>query len=101
MSEVVTCPNCDKKLTLKDELKGRALVCPECKNQFTPPVADGFDTTSGEDPAPGGSHMDFLNNLASAPGPAAAKAATKAPAAGRPAATARPSPTAWSPRMIR
>ena len=35
MSQVITCPNCEKKLTLKDRPKGRAVICPHCMNRFT------------------------------------------------------------------
>ena len=101
MSQVITCPKCDKKLALRDELKGRALICPQCKGRFTAPAdgpqpaTDGFGATSGEAHSPGGSAMAFLDNLAPATGLVTAKtvAKTLAPArasagGGGPAASA-------------
>ena len=80
MSQVITCPNCEKKLALKDELKGRTLICPQCRGRFTPPA--------DEAPAPGGSGISFLDSLTPTPGATTAKAATKTPAVGtRPATT--------------
>ena len=81
VSQFIACPNCDKKLTLRDELRGRALICPECKGRFTVPIDEladeGFGTISDGTPTPGGSDMTFLDNLATLPGPATAKIATK------------------------
>jgi uncharacterized protein YbaR (Trm112 family) len=37
---VIACPNCEKKLAVKEELKGRALICPQCKGRFTVPAGD-------------------------------------------------------------
>jgi hypothetical protein len=97
VSQVITCPNCDKKLALRDELKGRALVCPQCNGRFTAPadepqtVADLFGTTSDETPSANGSDMAFLDNLGPASAPAAAKTAAKALAPARRGAAARPS----------
>ncbi len=100
MSQVIPCPNCDKKLAVRDELKGRALICPQCKGRFTVP-ADGpqpaageSGTASGAAPAPGGFDMGFLDNLGPAPGSATVKAATKTAAPVRAkASTARVAPT--------
>ena len=78
MSQVISCPNCDKKLARKDDLRGRALICPQCQNRFTP--------STEESPSPGGFGMDFLDNLGPAPGPVAAKTATKTSSAARGAA---------------
>jgi uncharacterized protein YbaR (Trm112 family) len=63
---VVSCPNCEKRLAVKDELKGRALVCPQCKGRFSVPADDAQkDELLGvaEDPAATGGGMDFLHNL--------------------------------------
>jgi hypothetical protein len=97
VSQVITCPQCDKKLALRDELKGRKLICPQCKGRFTAPTDEGdpssetFDSTS-DNPAPAdGSAMAFLDGLASAPGPAAAKTPAKTSSTVRPATAARPS----------
>lgn len=96
MSQVIACPNCDKKLAVKDELKGRALICPQCKGRFTVPAdepqsaAEVFDLVSDKAPPSGGSDMDFFESLVPSPVPAAAKTATKTASASRPAATARP-----------
>jgi len=99
VSQVIACPNCDKKLAVKDELKGRALICPQCKGRFTVPAdepqsaAEVFDIISDKAPTPGGSDIDFFESLAPSPVPAAAKTATKTASASRPAATARPTAT--------
>ena len=70
---------------MKDELKGRALICPQCKSRFTSPgdesqpAADLFGQNSDETRSPGGSDMAFFDSLAaSTPGRGAAKAAAKA-----------------------
>ena len=93
MSQVIACPNCDKKLALSEELKGRALICPQCKGRFTVPAdeppAATFGTTADRAPSGCGSGMDFLDNLGSAPGRAAAKTAAKTATPVRPA-SARP-----------
>ena len=98
MSQVIACPNCDKKLALKDGLKGRALICPHCKGRFTvpddgPQTADPFGTNAGKAPSAGGSDMAFLDELTSRPGPVAAKSPTKTAAGSRPAAATRPAAT--------
>ena len=68
VSQVIACPHCDKKLTLRDELKGRPLICPKCKGRFTAPAdepepqepaADVFSTIADESPSSGGSDMTF------------------------------------------
>ena len=93
VSQVIACPNCDKKLALSEELKGRALICPQCKGRFTVPAdeppAATFGTTADRAPSGCGSGMDFLDNLGSAPGRAAAKTAAKTATPVRPA-SARP-----------
>jgi hypothetical protein len=58
VSSVVSCPNCEKKLAVKDEHKGRALICPQCKGRFTVPAGD----------APAGGLLDLLESEASAVG---------------------------------
>lgn len=99
MSQVIACPNCNKKLAVRDELKGRALVCPQCKGRFKVPAdepqpgADVFDIVSDNAPTSGGSDMDFFESLAPSPIPAGAKTATKITATARPAATSRPTAT--------
>ncbi len=95
MTQVITCPNCDKKLALRDELKGRALICPQCKGRFTVSASDpqataDFNTACDEMPScheaesSSSSHMAFLDGLGPAPAPATAKTAAKASASARP-----------------
>ena len=78
VSRVIACPNCDKKPALRDELKGRALICPQCKSRFTAPadepapVAEGFGMISDEVPSPGGPTWPFSTTWAP-PGPARRK----------------------------
>ena len=75
MPVVVSCPNCEKKLAVKDELKGRALVCPQCKGRFSVPADDGAKDgllNVADDPPATGGGMDFLHNL----GPSAVSSAT-------------------------
>jgi hypothetical protein len=80
LSQVISCPNCEKKLSLRDELKGRTLVCPQCKGRFTAPSdetpeaeAAAVGTPLEEEPAPSGSgsDMSFLDDIAASPAPAA------------------------------
>ncbi len=70
-------------------MQGRALICPQCKNQFTVPTGETEAAakelgTTADEVSPGGSDMAFFDNLASGPGRAAAKTVAKTPAAGRP-----------------
>ena len=95
---VVSCPNCEKRLAVKDELKGRTLVCPECKSRFSVPAddssKDGLLNVAEDTPA-AGSGMDFLHSLGpSSVGAAKGNGQTTAPAyaaqrptSGRPAAS--------------
>jgi hypothetical protein len=59
VSNVVSCPNCEKKLAVKDEFKGRALICPQCKGRFTVP-ADDLPVAGA---AASDAGMSFLDNL--------------------------------------
>ncbi len=34
MPEIVTCPNCTRKLRVPDDLVGKTVKCPECKQAF-------------------------------------------------------------------
>ena len=95
MSQVISCPNCGKKLALRDELRGRALLCPQCKTKFTTPIegaestAEVFDTAANTTSSPGDSNVAFLNSLAPTASATAATAATGSPLAGRSPAPAR------------
>ncbi len=95
--QVITCPNCDKKLALREELKGRALICPQCKGRFTAPSDEPqmevsvFDTTSNEASSANDSAMDFLDSLGSSPNPAAGKTTAKNSTSTRPATASRAS----------
>jgi hypothetical protein len=60
VSNVISCPNCQKKLAVKDEHKGRTLICPQCKGRFNVP-ADDLPVAAKS--AAGGSGMDFLDEL--------------------------------------
>ena len=94
VSQVIACPNCDKRLALRDELKGRTLICPQCKGRFTVPAdetaagIERFGTISNETPLPGGSDMAFLDDLAPLPRPGTAKMTRPSPATGYAASTA-------------
>jgi len=94
VSQVIACPNCNKRLVLSDELKGRTLICPQCKGRFTVPADETaagigeFGTISDETPLPGGSDMAFLDDLAPLPGPGTAKMARPLAATGYAASTA-------------
>ncbi len=84
MPVVVSCPKCDKKLAVKDELKGRALVCPQCKGKFSVPADDGPQNellnVAEVSPATGGG-VDFLHSLGPASvGSAKGNGQTTAPA---------------------
>jgi hypothetical protein len=81
---VVSCPKCEKRLAVKDELKGRALVCPQCKGRFSVPTDDApkddlLDVV--EDAPASGGGMDFLHSLGpSSVGAAKGNGQTSAPA---------------------
>jgi hypothetical protein len=86
VNQVITCPKCDKKLAVREELKGRPLICPQCKGRFTVPT-DGPEGVVNA-PSQGGSEaagpdMGFLDTLGPATGPGGAKTAA------RPATTPR------------
>jgi hypothetical protein len=90
---VVSCPNCEKRLAVKDELKGRALVCPQCKSRFSVPTDDApkndLLNVKEDSPATGGG-MDFLHSLGpSSVGAAKGNGQTSAPdySAQRPASS--------------
>lgn len=71
VSNVVSCPNCEKKLAVKDELKGRTLICPQCKGRFTVPADD---LPAADEVATGEGGVEFLNEL----GPSSASPAKSA-----------------------
>ena len=35
MPEIVSCPDCDRKLRVPDNLLGKKVKCPSCGNMFT------------------------------------------------------------------
>lgn len=50
---VVQCPNCDKKLNLREPKPGKKLRCPGCEEPFTPfPAKDGKRPAKKRRPAP-------------------------------------------------
>ncbi len=69
MPTVVSCPNCEKKLAVKDQFKGRSLICPQCKRRFTVPADDVLVLGVSSAPSDGG--MGFLDGL----GPSSARPA--------------------------
>jgi hypothetical protein len=91
---VVSCPKCEKKLAVKDELKGRMLVCPQCKGKFSVPgdeaPNDRLPNVVEESSAGGG--MDFLHGLGpSSVGATKGNGQTTAPAySAQRSATSRP-----------
>jgi hypothetical protein len=109
VSQVIACPNCEKKLSLRDELKGRTLVCPQCKTRFKSPAddapGDAYAVNSAETESQGGAEPDFFDSLGAAPDPSAARSATKntvgrSPATKRASLTRSTDPLA-SPTMAR
>lgn len=87
MSQVITCPHCEKKLALKDELQGRDLICPQCRSRFAAPAGE-------QQPAADA----FFDNLASAAGPVTAT--TKTSASGRSGAAMRSTATQAEARTM-
>jgi hypothetical protein len=47
MSEIITCPSCQRKLNLQEEYLGQTVQCPSCGGQFTAEVPE-----SSPPPAP-------------------------------------------------
>ncbi len=45
MAEAISCPHCDRKISLRAELAGQRVVCPHCKAPF---VAPGFDASEDQ-----------------------------------------------------
>src|SRR5437016_2754967 len=43
MAQIITCPECAKALQVPDELIGKTVQCPECKNTFTASLAPEID----------------------------------------------------------
>jgi hypothetical protein len=90
VSIVVSCPNCEKRLAVKDELKGRSLMCPKCNGRFTVPLNDvpGDIVPVAGELATGNGSMGFLDDLGLASaGPATSTAGGT-------------SATAYSPRAV-
>jgi hypothetical protein len=100
VTQVIACPNCDKKLALRDELKGRTLVCPQCNGRFTAPTDDSpgdvYGMNSAEAASPGGADMDFFDSLGASSGPNAARQATRNSATARPSTSSAGSPASSS-----
>jgi hypothetical protein len=46
MAQIVTCPECTKALQVPDELIGKTVQCPECKNTFTASLPTESDRDS-------------------------------------------------------
>jgi hypothetical protein len=56
VSRVITCPHCQKKLSVKDDFQGRRLACPQCKGTFDAP-------SDGSAGAAAGPEADFFAGL--------------------------------------
>ena len=44
MPEIVTCPNCTRKLRVPENLVGKAVKCPECKEAFLAQTEAGSES---------------------------------------------------------
>ena len=91
MSLAISCPYCQRQLSIQNELVGKQLICPQCHGAFAVPVevseelAVSADSSSHEPDQPldsGAPSMDFLANLPGA-------ATEKKPASKRPVVAAR------------
>jgi hypothetical protein len=91
VSVVVSCPKCEKRLAVKDELKGRPLVCPQCKGRFSVPADE---SPVIESPADDGG-VGFLDDL----GPASFGAAKSTGATAPATSGARPAARTTAPAM--
>ncbi len=109
MSRVISCPQCQRKLSVRSEFQGRRLACPKCKATFEvseeAESAPADDPTNGLDIEPEGGETDFFADLASASLPArptAAKSAAAKPqaAAGKKAAAAKAKPAAAKAKTV-
>ena len=68
MAEAISCPHCDRKISLRAELSGRRVVCPHCKAPFVAPALDEAEGGAAAAPAPQAAGpesagMDFLADL--------------------------------------
>jgi hypothetical protein len=67
VSQVIDCPECGRKLSLKADFAGKRLKCPHCQEAFVAPAAETADDTypsqaePAAGPAPAGG--DFLADL--------------------------------------
>jgi hypothetical protein len=43
MAEIITCPECQRRLRVPDEYRGKMVLCPRCKTQFSADVAFADD----------------------------------------------------------
>ena len=46
MSNITTCPNCQKKLKINDEFAGRNVACPKCRTEITIPAVKPVQTNT-------------------------------------------------------
>jgi phage FluMu protein Com len=73
LSREISCPHCNRKLSVRDELVGKRLACPQCKGKFDIPaeaVESPADDTEG----------DFFDSLSAATPAQAARPAGRSPA---------------------
>ncbi|MGA2619246.1 MAG: hypothetical protein ABSF26_16685 [Thermoguttaceae bacterium] len=93
VSRVISCPQCQRKLSVRSEFQGRRLACPKCKATFEVPEESGSDPA--DDPTnelaiePESGETDFFADLSSASLPVKKPAAAKAKTA---RARAKPAP---------
>ena len=93
MSRVISCPQCQRKLSVRSEFQGRRLACPKCKAKFE--VSEESDSSAADDPTnelalePEPGEADFFAGLGSASPPAKPAAAKPQAATGKKAAAAK------------
>jgi hypothetical protein len=68
VSREIPCPHCQRKLSVRDELVGKRLACPQCKGEFQVPAEEPADAAGGPD-------LGFLDSLSTSPAAAARPAA--------------------------
>jgi hypothetical protein len=69
MPQLVVCPHCQRQLSVKDELAGKRLSCPQCKGLFVAPELEIPEAVPADPPEaialdePERSGFDFLSRL--------------------------------------
>src|SRR4051794_35198208 len=50
MLQTVECPHCGRKLAIDAQHAGKSVLCPLCKQPFTPPLSEALPIAQPEDP---------------------------------------------------